>query len=79
MTAAPTMPIAGSSQVQPHHRPAASATMAMFVLYAKEVLGLGAVGYGLLNNAMVVSEARIQAVIAFMSAKSMTSRRSFGW
>ena len=31
---------------------AASATMAMFVLYAKELLGLGAVGYGVMLAAM---------------------------
>ncbi len=31
---------------------AASATMAMFVLYAKDVLGLGAVGYGVMLAAM---------------------------
>ncbi|MER5263735.1 MFS transporter [Actinosynnema sp. NPDC002837] len=43
---------------------AASATMSMFVLYAKELLGLGAVGYGVMQAAMAAGWVASSFVVA---------------
>ena len=53
---------------------ASSATMAMFVLYAKELLGLGSVGYGLMLAAMAAG----WVVSSFVVAR-VVDRLGYAW
>ncbi|MEU4769151.1 MFS transporter [Actinosynnema sp. NPDC023794] len=53
---------------------AASATMAMFVLYAKELLGLGAVGYGVMQAAMAAGWVASSFVVA-----RVVDRLGYAW
>ncbi|MEU4442853.1 MFS transporter [Actinosynnema sp. NPDC050801] len=53
---------------------AASATMAMFVLYAKEVLGLGAVGYG-----VMLASAAAGWVVSSFGVSRVVGRLGYAW